>query len=258
LQALLLSVTAALTTLLSFIPTLIGALLILVIGWIISGIVARLVVTLLERAGFERAAQRTGITGFMTQAGYRDARAAVVMGELVKWAIRLITLEAVANALKLTALTDILNRIILWIPNLIVALVILMVGMLVGRFLAGLVRGTASEAGLGNPNLLASVAQYAVIGFAVIAAVNQVGIAKDLVLILFEGLVGALALAIAIAFGLGGRDVAGRMWQQWYQQGQSIGPRVQRSAESGQARLSDTGTAGTGRSSEPRLRTTER
>jgi hypothetical protein len=230
-EALLVSITGALVTLLSFIPNLIGALLILIIGWIVSGFVARLVVSLLERVGFERAAQSTGVTGFMTQAGYRDAKAAVVIGELVKWLIRLVVLEMAANALKLTALTELLNRVILWIPNLIVALVILMLGMLAARFVAGLVRGAVSEAGFSNPGLLASVAQYAIIAFAVVAAVNQVGIASTLVTTLFEGVVGAIALAIAIAFGLGGRDVASRMWQQWYQQGQQAAPRLQQAAE---------------------------
>ena len=231
-EALLVSITGALVTLLSFIPALIGALLILIIGWIIAGFVAKLVVALLDKVGFERAAQRTGVTGFMGQAGVRNPRASMVVGELVKWGIRLIFLEAAANALQLTALTELLNRVILWIPNLIVALLVLMVGMLVARFLADLVRGAASSSGIGNPNILATIAQYAVIGFAVLIAVNQVGIAASLVNTLFMGLVGAIALALGLAFGLGGRETASRMWQSWYSQGQQVSRQVSDRASS--------------------------
>ena len=232
-EAVYVSLASALSTLLSFIPALIGALIVLIVGWILAGVLARLVTALLERIGFDRAAQRTGISDFIARTGWRRAGASYLMGELVKWFIRLIFLEAAASAVHLGAVTEIINRLVLFIPNLIVALIVLMVGVLLARLVAGLVRGSASEAGFANAGLLGRVAQGAVIAFAVIVAVDQIGIASTIVNTLFTAVVGALALAFGLAFGLGGRDMAARIWAQWYQMGQQAAPRLEGSRSSG-------------------------
>lgn len=231
LDSIRLSITAALTNLLSFIPALIGAIVVLVIGWLIAGMVGRLVTTLLEKIGFESAAQRTGISGFVSRTGVRDARASRVVGELIKWFIRLIFLEAAAEAVHLTAVTQVLNSIVLFIPNLIVAVLVLMLGTLIARFVGDLVRGSASQMGFANPNLLATVTRFAIIAFALIVAVSQIGVAATIVNTLFMAVVGAVALAVGLAFGLGGRDTAARMWQQWYQRGQEMAPRLEEAAQ---------------------------
>jgi hypothetical protein len=154
-----------------------------------------------------------------------------VIGELVKWFVRLLFLEAAAEAVHLTAVTQILNQIVLFIPNLIVALIVLMIGALIARFVGDLVRGSASGMGFGSPNLFASIARVAIMGFAVIVAVNQVGIAATLINTLFGGFVLALALAIGLAFGLGGRETAAQMWQRWYERGRELGPRLEHAAQ---------------------------
>ena len=237
LQAVMVSIAAALMTFLSFLPALIGAIVILVIGWILAGFVARLVTGLLERIGFERAAERTGVTGFISRTGAGTIRASWVIGELIKWFIRLIFLEAAASAIHLTAVTDIINRIVLFIPNLVVALLVLMIGALIARFVGDLVRGSASEMGFGSPNLLATISRFAVMAFAVIIAVNQVGIAAALVNTLFMAVVFAIALAVGLAFGLGGRDTASQMWQRWYVRGQEMAPRLESAAETASQRV---------------------
>lgn len=231
-EAFLVSIAAALTALLAFLPALIGAIIILIIGWVLSGLVARLVTTLLRRIGFETVAQRTGVSGFITMTGARDASASMLMGELIKWLIRLIFIEMAASALHLSAVTGLINSIILFIPNLIVALVVVMLGALVANFVAGIVRGSAGEMGMANPNILAAVAKYAIIGFAIIIAMNQVGIAATLVNTLFMALVGAIALAAGLAFGLGGREVAAQMWQGWYSTGRTAATKMEQKAAS--------------------------
>ena len=231
-EAFLVSIAAALTALLAFLPALIGAIIILVIGWFLSGLVARLVTTLLRRLGFETVAQKTGVSGFITMTGAREASASMLMGELVKWLIRLIFIEMAASALHISAVTGLINSIILFIPNLIVALVVVMLGALVANFVAGVVRGGAGEMGFQNPNILAAVAKYAIIFFAIIIAMNQVGIAATLVNTLFMALVGAIALAAGLAFGLGGREVAGQMWQGWYSTGKSATTKMEQKAAS--------------------------
>ena len=118
---------------------------------------------------------------------------------------RLIVLVSAFDALGLPAVSQVLQQLLLWLPNLVVALVILVLAGLAATALASLVRGATAEASLGNPELLATVARVAVWGFAIVIAVNQIGIATTLVNTLFMGMVGALALALGLAFGLGGR-----------------------------------------------------
>ena len=218
-EAVLVSVTAALVAVLSFLPALVGAIILLIIGWFLADLVARVVATLLRRIGFETVAQRTGVTGFIHLSGARDASASAVLAELIKWFIRLIFVELAAEAMHLSAVTGLINSIVLFIPNLVVALVVVMIGALIANFVANVVRGGAGEMGFQNPNLLAVVARFAILTFAVLVALHQVGIASTMVDTLFTAIVGAIALAAALAFGLGGREVAAQMWERWYKTG---------------------------------------
>ncbi|MCA1647614.1 MAG: hypothetical protein LC797_19835, partial [Chloroflexi bacterium] len=130
--------------------------------------------------------------------------------------------------------SQVLQQFLLWLPNLVVAMVILVLAGLVANALAKLVRGATAEAGLGNPDLLATIAKVAVWAFAVVIAVNQIGVATALVNTLFMGLVGALALALGLAFGLGGRETAGQIVANWYRQGEQAAPKLGQAAESAQ------------------------
>jgi len=135
-------------------------------------------------------------------------------------------LVAAANVLGLTQVSELLNDVLLWIPNLIVAAIILLVAPLLARFVRGAIEVGAGEMGFSNAPLLGRIAEIAIIAFAVIIAINQIGIAANLVNILFIGVVAALALAFGLAFGLGGRDVAGQLTQSWYEQSQATAARV--------------------------------
>jgi hypothetical protein len=229
-EAVLVSVTAALVAILSFLPALAGAIILLIIGWFLADLVARLVGTLLRRLGFETVARRTGVTGFIHLTGAKDASASMVLAELIKWFIRLIFIELAAEALHLSAVTGLINSIVLFIPNLVVALVVVMIGALIANFAANVVRGGAGEMGFRNPNLLATLARYAILTFAVLIALHQVGIASTLVDTLFMAIVGAIALAAGLAFGLGGRDVAAQLWKQWYETGRGATAKLEERA----------------------------
>jgi hypothetical protein len=111
-----------------------------------------------------------------------------------------------------------------------VALVVIMVGFLIARFVAALVRGAIGESGFGNADLLAGIAQYAIMAFALVVAVEQIGVATTLVNLLVGALVGGAALAVGLAFGLGGRDVAGQVWRGWYNRMQAMGAPQDRGA----------------------------
>jgi hypothetical protein len=225
-EAVLVSVTAFFLLL----PAIIGAIILLVAGWFLADLVARLVGTLLRRIGFETMAQRTGVTGFITMTGARDASASTIVAELVKWLIRLIFIEMAAEALHISAVTTLINSIVLFIPSLIVALVVVMVGFLIASFVGNVVRGSASEMGFRNPNLLAGAARAAIIGMAVLMALSQIGIAATLVNALFIAFVAAIALALGLAFGLGGREVAGQIWEKWYATGRGAATHLEKKA----------------------------
>ena len=231
--AIMTSMTAALAMFLSAIPKVIGFLVILIIGWIIAGALAGVVGNLLRAVKFNELAQRSGISGFIQNMGmHTDASGFVATA--VRWFVRLIVLVVAFDALGLPAVSQVLQQLLLWLPNLIVAMMILVIGGLAANALAGLIRGATAQAGLGNPGLLSNIARVAVWAFAVIVAVNQIGIATELVNTLFMGFVGALALAAGLAFGLGGRDTAGQIVQRWYQGAQEAQPRLAQAAQAAQ------------------------
>ncbi len=116
----------------------------------------------------------------------------------------------------LPQVSDVLRQFVLWIPNLIVALIILVIGGLAANALASLVLGAAKGANLTNPELLATISRIGVWGFAIVIAVDQIGVAQNIVNTLFTAVVGALALAIGLAFGLGGRETAGEILKKWF------------------------------------------
>ncbi len=215
------SLLNALNNFISFLPALIGATIILLVGWLISGVLANLIERALRAIGLENAVERSGIGDFVRRSGTRMTISGIIAA-LVKYFIFLIFVQAAANVLGIPQLTEIINRIILFIPNVIVAMAIIVVGSLIARFLSGLVRSSVSELGVGSPNLLATLTQYIILGFAVIAAIDQLGIAAGLVNTLVYGLIGSVALAAGLAFGLGGRDVAAQITQNWYQSSQTL------------------------------------
>jgi Conserved TM helix len=245
-EAVMTSLSAALALLLSGIPKILGFLVILIIGWFIASAVAAAVAALLRAVRFNDLARRSGFAGFVEQMGIRRDAAGVI-ADVAKWFIRLIVLISAFDALGLPAVSGVLQQLLLWLPNLVVALVVLVIGGLAANALASLVRGATREAGLGNPELLATVARVAVWGFAIVIAVNQIGVAETLVNTLFMALVGALALALGLAFGLGGRDTAAQIVRRWYEDSQRAGPRMAAAAEAGGRRAQEqTGSSNDG------------
>ena len=229
-QAIMTSVAAALAMFLGAIPKVIGFAVILIIGWLVAGLIATAVAALLRAVKFNDLAQRSGFSGFVQKAGIKTD-AAGALANLAKWFVRLIVLVVAFDALGLPAVSQVLQQLLLWLPNLVVAMVVLVLAGLAANALHGLVRGATAQAGLGNPDLLANIARVAVWAFAVVVAVNQLGIATTLVNTLFMGTVGALALALGLAFGLGGRETAGQIVSGWYQKGQQAAPKMAQAAE---------------------------
>jgi hypothetical protein len=228
--ALAASFTTALSLFLGAIPRIIGFIVILVIGWFIAGLLAAAVATLLRAVRFNDLAQSSGFSGFVRNMGVRTDPAGL-LANIVKWFVRLIVLVVAFDALGLPAVSEVLQQFLLWIPNLIVAVVVLVIAGLAANALGNLIRGSTAQAGFTNPDLLATVARVAVWGFGIVVAVNQIGVAQTLVNTLFMGFVGALALAAGLAFGLGGRETAAQILEGWYRQRGAVAPKMERAAE---------------------------
>src|SRR5437868_6361401 len=199
----------ALNLVLTFIPKLIGFLVILLVGWIVATVVSKALTFLLRKVGFDRMANRIGLTRFEQRMGI-TLDAAGVLGKVVYWFLFLIFLVPAVDALGLTTVSAILGTVIAYIPNVFVAILVLFLGTLLASFVADIVRGATASANVGNPNIFANIARYSIMGFAALVALEQLQIAPSLINELFGAIVAAAALAFGLAFGLGGRESAQR------------------------------------------------
>ena len=229
-DAIFTSISQALALFLGAIPKIIGFIIILAIGWLVASLVAKGAAALLRSIRFNDMSQRSGFAGFVSKTGVQTDSAGFV-ADIAKWFIRLITLVVAFDALGLPAVSDVLRQLLLWLPNLAVAIVVLIIGGLAANALAGLVRGATAQADLGKPDLLGNIARVAVWAFAIVIAVNQIGIARELVNTLFMATVGSLALALGLAFGLGGRDTAAAMVREWYERSRRAAPKIEDAAD---------------------------
>ena len=199
----------ALSTFLSFLPQLLGAIIILIIGYIVAKILQAVVGRVLRGIGFENWMEKGGIKQFFDRAQTNQDPTGII-GKLVFWFVFIIALTMAADALGIPQVSAVLGQLVAYIPSIIAAILILILAALLANFVSGIVRGATGS------DLLASVAQYAIIVYAVFAAITELGIAVTLTAPTFLILLGAVALAAAIAFGIGGREVAQDILQKAY------------------------------------------
>lgn len=214
-DAMITSFAAAMALFFSAIPKILGFVLIVVAAWFVASLIEKGLAAVLRTIRFNDLAQRAGLADFVQKMGMNTDPAGMI-GLVVKWFVRLIGLVVAFDALGLPAVSEVLRQLLLWLPNVVVALVVLVIGGLAARALSNVVRGAASEAGLSNAHFLAKVASTIVWAFTIVVAVNQIGIATELVNTLFMAVVGALALGVGLAFGLGGRETAAEILRKWY------------------------------------------
>lgn len=197
-----------------FLPRIVDFLIILIVGYIIARLVRAALVRLLRFAHFDRIADRAGVSRALELAGTR-LDAAAVLADVVFWWIFLVFIEIAVDALGLVQITAFINAVLGFIPDVFVAILILIVGSLLANVLAGAIRGATAEAGLTTSGLLANVARWAVLVFAFLAALTQLHVAENMIFILFAAMVGMLALAGGLALGLGGVDTARGLLSGW-------------------------------------------
>jgi len=195
--------------LVAFIPNLVAALVIFIIGWLIGAGLARVVEQVIAAVKVDQALRAAGVERVIERAGWK-MNSGAFLGTLVKWFFIIVFLVAALEVLGLTQVTAFLTTVVLgYLPQVIVAVLILLVAAVVAETAQRVVRGAAAAARMRSANFLGSVARWAIWVFAILAALDQLGI-SPFIQTLFTGLVVALALAFGLAFGLGGQQAAAR------------------------------------------------
>jgi small-conductance mechanosensitive channel len=191
---------------LSLAPNVVAMLLVLVAGYLVARIAGRVITALGEKIGLETAAERSGLAASMRQVGIQQ-KVSGIFGQIVFWLLMCVFLTAAFNILGLQTVSAAMEQIVAYIPKLLVAAVVVVVGLLVATFLRGVIATSADRVGLSYAEHLANGCYWVLALMTFIAAFDQLGIEvallKQLILIAF----GALALGFGLAFGLGGRDV---------------------------------------------------
>ena len=229
-EAMLTALAGGLAIFIGAIPKVIAFAIILVVGWFVAGLIAKLAARVLRAVRFNEVAERSGFGGFVRNVGVKTDCAGF-LAMVANWFMRLIVLVVAFDALGLPAVSDVLRELLLWLPNLAVAIVVLVIGGLLANAAAGVVRGATASAGFGHPDLIANIARTAVWIFAIIVAVNQIGIARELVNTLFMGAVALAVIAFGLSFGLGGRDLAGNLLRKWYGEAQANADKIKIAGE---------------------------
>ncbi|HEX9609018.1 MAG TPA: hypothetical protein VGA06_02300 [Candidatus Paceibacterota bacterium] len=192
-----------------FVPTLIAAVVIFVIGWIVGAVLGRLVAQVVQSLKVDNALRSAGLEDVLSRSGF-SLNSGAFLGGLVKWFVIIVFLVASLDVLELNQVNIFLQEVVLlYLPQVIVAVLILLVAAVIADVMQNLVVGAARAAELRSAHFLGRATKWAIVVFAILAAVNQLGVATAFVQTLFTGVVVAVALAVGLAFGLGGQQAAG-------------------------------------------------
>ncbi|MDP2961938.1 MAG: hypothetical protein Q8N54_04210 [Sulfurimicrobium sp.] len=197
-----------------FLPKLLAALVMLFFGWLIAKVVRTGVKRLLALAHFDSLAQKTGVEEFL-QHGDMQITFSGIISVVSYWLVLLIVLVTVSSSLGLTAVADLFHRVALFLPNIIVAVLIIIFGTLLARFINRMVFAWLRNLGVEGALTISTIAEYGVQIFSVFVALEQLAIGTQLLTTAFAILFGSTCLALALAFGLGGRDWAARVIDRW-------------------------------------------
>ncbi len=222
------SVERGFTEFFAWLPQLIGALVILIIGYFVAKIVGGALHRVLDRAGFDRSLVKGQVGSWVSKITSSPSQ---LIGRIAFWAVFLGAVSLAVTALGIEALTDFVAAIYGYLPHVIAALLIFLVATAIAGGIAALVTRTMGDTPTGK--VLGTVAPGIVMAIAVFMILQELQIAEGIVLITYAAIMGALALAAALAFGLGGREVAGRMLEAAYQKGQESREQVKRDLRQG-------------------------
>lgn len=211
-------IRATLTQVGVFLPKLAVALVVLIAGWLLARLARFTVDRGLRAINFHVLTERAGIDGFLKQGGIRSDTTDI-FAVLVYWLVVFVALVIACNGLGLTYITDLLGQVVLFVPKVIVALVILAFGAYFALFVGTTVDTYCRNVGLKDGELLGRIAQYAIIAFVVLIALDQMSVGGDIVRHSFLILLGGVVLGLALAFGIGGQKWAAGLLERWWPRG---------------------------------------
>lgn len=201
----------------AFLPTILAALTILIVGTLVAKTIRQVVIKVFESLQLSKAVAKTPIEHFLQNAEV-GTKIEVVIGGIAYWLVMLIVLQSVVSILGLYSLSLLLERVLEYIPRIVSAVLVLFIGILLAGLVEVVLKGSLRTVAARSSRLLGKVASYLVVTIAVMAAVSELGIANEFILILFVGLVTALALGIGLAVGLGGKNLVDRLLTEWHAQ----------------------------------------
>jgi small-conductance mechanosensitive channel len=191
----------------NFLPNFLGALIVFLVGLIIAAGLAALVAKIIAAIKLDKLLEKVGVGKFCQKAGW-NLNSAKFLGEVVRWFFILVFLLAATDILKLQAISGFLKDVLLYLPNIIIAIVIILAAVVIGDFLAGLVRGTVKGANLYASKFSSSLTRWVVLIFGFLTALIQLGVGVAIINTVITGIIAMLAIAGGIAFGLGGKEYA--------------------------------------------------
>lgn len=191
----------------AFLPQLVAALVVFVVGWLVAVLIGKVAWHIVRTIQLDRGLESIGFRRVWERSGYK-LDSAYFFYELVKWFFIIVFLMVATDILGLSQVTDFLSGIVSYLPNVFVAAFVILIGVMVARFLEGVVVGSVRAADLASANLLGSITKWAVLIFSWLVALDQLNVAPEIIRIVVTGVVAAGALALGLAFGLGGRDHA--------------------------------------------------
>jgi small-conductance mechanosensitive channel len=201
------SLTSFWTQLAGFVPQLLAAMVLLFVGWLFANLVRTGVMKLLDVLHFDSLAEKTGIEAFLKQ-GNLDVSLSRMLAKLAYWVVIFVVIVTVSNSLGLQMVAGLFNEVVFYIPNIIVAILVLVFGVLVARFINRMVFAYLNNLGVQGALTISTLSEYATIVFVVFVALEQLQIGTNLLTAAFQIGFGAIGLAFALAFGLGGREWA--------------------------------------------------
>ena len=230
------SVQQGLDAFFGFIPNLLGFLVILLIGWLIAKAVRTVVNTALDKVGIDRKLHESSAGEYVERIS-PGARPSHLIGATAYWFIFLFALSAAIGALKIAALTTFIAQVQAFLPNIIVAVVIFVVAAVLAGTIAGAAQKLMGDTPTGK--VVTAVVPGLILAIGLFMVLNQLKIAEEIVTITYAALLGMLALAGALAFGLGGREVAGQMLQGAYEKGQQQKGQIKSDFQAGRDRAQE-------------------
>lgn len=192
-----------------FILNVFLVVVILIIGWVIAKVIKALLTKALRIVRLDDLSDRIELDSILEKGGMKLTLSELI-GEIVYWIVVLITVAIALNAVQLTVAADLLSRIVAYIPNIVVGIFIIILGMFVATLLNNIVQTAASNAGLAQSRLLGNIAQTVVIVFAIAITLEQLGIGAKIIELTVSIVLGSIGLAVGLAFGLGCKDMAAK------------------------------------------------